>query len=214
MRLLGVDPGLRYTGWGVVECVGNRMFYRASGIITPDVKLPMGQRLWRLHEGLWDVITQQNPHEVAVEETFVNTNPATSLRLGQARGVILMTPARAGLVVAEYSALRIKQAVVGTGRASKEQVAQMVTRLLPGASPRRSDEADALAVAICHAHHRQAPVQAVTSRASAKQVMLPSQRHSPVAPAAAMLARLVAEVGRDSGKATTLPSRPRRRKCR
>ncbi len=153
MRLIGFDPGLRHTGWGVIDTRDNRLRYVADGTIRPRVKQDMAMRLRELHEGLAGVLAAWGPDEAAVEETFVNVNPSSTLKLGQARGVVLLAPALAGLPVAEYSANRIKKAVVGAGHASKEQVQMMVARLLPGCKFSSADAADALAVAICHAHY-------------------------------------------------------------
>jgi crossover junction endodeoxyribonuclease RuvC len=153
MRVLGLDPGLRVTGWGIVDMVDNRLRHVADGVVRSDAELSLAERLLQLHEGVGLVIAQWAPEEAAVEETFVNKNPASTLKLGQARGVVLLAPARAGLPVGEYSPASVKQAVVGTGRAAKEQVQAMVRTLLPGCLVTSPDAADALAVAICHAHH-------------------------------------------------------------
>ena len=153
MRLIGFDPGLRHTGWGVIEAQDNRLRDVADGTIRPPVKRDMASRLRELHEGLAGVLAAWRPDEAAVEETFVNANANSTLRLGQARGVVLLAPALAGVPVAEYSANRIKKAVVGAGHATKEQVQMMVARLLPGCEFSSADAADALAVAICHAHY-------------------------------------------------------------
>lgn len=154
MRVLGLDPGLGITGWGVIEARGNRLLHLASGFVETDASLPLPQRLAALHAALASLIDAWRPDEAAVEETFVNRNPASTLRLGQARGVVLLAPALAGIPVAEYQATAVKRAVVGQGHAAKQQVQAMVRMLLPGAAPGRADAADALAVAICHAHHR------------------------------------------------------------
>lgn len=154
MRILGLDPGLRVTGWGVVEAVGNRLSHVADGTVTSDAGADLAVRLAQLHDGVMAVIDRYHPAEAAVEETFVNKNPISTLKLGQARGVVLLAPARCGLAVAEYTPNAIKKAVVGRGHAEKAQVALMVRTLLPGAAPARADAADALAVAICHAHLR------------------------------------------------------------
>ena len=153
-RLLGIDPGLRFTGWGVVEATGNRLRHIGDGVIATDAAAPVPERLRALHDALTALIAAHRPDEAAVEETYVNRNGAATLKLGYARGVALLAPALAGVPVAEYGAMAVKLAVVGTGGAAKEQVAVMVRRLLPGATLRRADAADALAVAICHAHHR------------------------------------------------------------
>jgi crossover junction endodeoxyribonuclease RuvC len=167
MRLLGLDPGLRRTGWGVIEADGNRLAHVASGVIAPDADAPIAARLAALHDQLAAMIDRLQPDEAAVEETFVNRNPASALKLGLARGVVLLAPARAGLSVAEYAPNRIKKAVAGTGRGQKEQVAAMVTILLPGAAPSGTDAADALAVAICHAHYRSSAMRIERAAAAA-----------------------------------------------
>ncbi len=153
-KLLGIDPGLRFTGWGMIEAAGNRLRHLADGVIGTDLAAGVPERLKALHDALAALIAEHRPDEAAVEETYVNRNGTATLKLGYARGVALLAPARAGIPVIEYGAKAVKLAVVGTGGASKEQVAMMVRRLLPGAAIRRADAADALAVAICHAHHR------------------------------------------------------------
>lgn len=153
MRVLGLDPGLRVTGWGLVDMTDNRLRHLADGVVTSDERRTLAERLAQLHEGVRAVIAQWRPDEAAVEQTFVNKNPESTLKLGQARGVVLLAPALAGLPVGEYSPASVKQAVVGTGRAQKDQVAMMVRTLLPGCLVASPDAADALAVAICHAHH-------------------------------------------------------------
>ncbi|GAB0113833.1 crossover junction endodeoxyribonuclease RuvC [Acidisoma sp. C75] len=154
IRILGIDPGLRFTGWGVVEADGNRLRHIADGVVTTDGEASVPERLRALHAALLALIAEHGPQEAAVEETYVNVNATATLKLGYARGVALLAPAVAGLVVAEYGAKTVKLSVVGTGGADKTQVGLMVRRLLPGATLRRADAADALAVAICHAHHR------------------------------------------------------------
>ncbi|HEX7008047.1 MAG TPA: crossover junction endodeoxyribonuclease RuvC [Alphaproteobacteria bacterium] len=153
MKHLGLDPGLRHTGWGVVESDGNRLRHIANGSVSPDPSLPMAVRLALLHDAIAEIIAVHEPDCAAVEETFVSRNAGSALKLGQARGVVLLAPARAGLPVAEYSANAIKKAVVGVGHADKRQIDMMVRTLLPGCAPASPDAADALAVAICHAHH-------------------------------------------------------------
>jgi crossover junction endodeoxyribonuclease RuvC len=153
-RLLGIDPGLRFTGWGVVEVDGNRLRHVADGVIATDSDANVPERLRVLHDALMALIAEHRPDEAAVEETYVNRNGAATLKLGYARGVALLAPALAGIPVTEYGAKKVKLSVVGTGGADKDQVKDMVRRLLPGALLRRADAADALAVAICHAHHR------------------------------------------------------------
>jgi crossover junction endodeoxyribonuclease RuvC len=157
MRLLGLDPGLRHTGWGVIEAEGNRLVHVANGAISTDSKQSLADRLVQLHEGVLRVITDWSPVAAAVEETFVNKNPASTLKLGQARGVVMLAPASQGLPVAEYAARRVKQSVVGTGTAAKGQIEAMVGMLLAGCEIHGPDAADALAVAICHAHHFNSP---------------------------------------------------------
>lgn len=154
MRLIGFDPGLQTTGWGVIEAVGNRLSYVADGLVSTSPKADLAERLVELHAGLKDVIAEYQPDEAAVEETFVNKNAVSTLKLGQARGIVMLVPALAGLYVAEYLPNLVKKTVVGTGHAQKDQVQMMVKTLLPGAKIAGADSADALAVAICHAHHR------------------------------------------------------------
>jgi len=153
MRLIGLDPGLRLTGWGVIDVDGNRLRHVAHGVVKVPGDQTLAERLCMLFEAIAAVIVEQRPTEAAVEETFVNVNPGSTLKLGQARGVVMLAPARAGLQVFEYSANLVKKSVVGAGHADKRQVAMMVGRLLPGVEA-TADAADALAVAICHAHHR------------------------------------------------------------
>lgn len=154
MRLLGLDPGLRATGWAVIESHGNRLVHIANGVVRSDGASDLARRLVELHDGIAAVIARHLPECAAVEETFVNKNPSSTLKLGQARGVALLVPALAGLEVAEYAPNRIKKSVVGVGHAAKEQIHAMVKILLPGVEIHGPDAADALAVAICHAHMR------------------------------------------------------------
>ena len=154
IRIIGIDPGLRNTGWGVIEAEGSRLSFVACGVLHSDAARSLAERLRQLHEGLAGVLAAHAPHEAAVEETFVNRDPQSALKLGQARGVALLTPAVAGLPVAEYAANLIKKTVVGAGHAEKRQVAMMVKTLLPKSDARVADAADALAIAICHAQHR------------------------------------------------------------
>lgn len=157
IRIIGLDPGLRRTGWGIVESDGVRLSYVASGVITPQTSDDLAYRLRALYEGVTGVIKSFKPSEAAVEETFVNENPRSTLKLGQARGVVLLAPATLGLKVSEYTPNLIKKSVTGTGHAEKQQIEAMVSILLPRASFDSADEADALAVAITHANHRAAP---------------------------------------------------------
>ncbi len=154
IRLLGIDPGLRITGWGLIETDGNRLRHLADGVIATDHTASVPDRLRVLHDALAALIAHHHPDEAAIEETYVNRNGTATLKLGYARGVALLAPALAGIPLTEYGAKAVKRAVVGTGGAAKEQVQMMVRRLLPGAVIGRADAADALAVAICHAHHR------------------------------------------------------------
>lgn len=154
MRILGLDPGLTHTGWGVIDVAGNRLTHVADGRISSPASMNMAQRLARLDAALAEVIATYQPDCAAVEETFVNKNALSALKLGQARGVVLLAPARSGIEVAEYAANLVKKSVVGNGHAEKDQVAMMVRILLCLKDERGSaDAADALAVAICHAHH-------------------------------------------------------------
>lgn len=152
MRPIGLDPGLARTGWGVIESDGARLSFVACGTVRGDARAETAQRLRVLFDGVARAIDEWRPDSAAVEETFVNRNPASALQLGLARGVALLAPARAGLPVAEYHNLTVKKALVGAARADKAQVAAMVRRLLPAARPDSPDASDALAVAICHAH--------------------------------------------------------------
>lgn len=155
LTLLGLDPGLRHTGWGVIAQTGNRLSFVAAGRISPDPDLPMASRLRALAEELGDVVRKYRPDESAIEETFVNKNAASALKLGQARGVAMLTLAQRGLEVSEYAPNRIKQSVTGYGHADKTQIQVMLSMLMPGMGTLPADAADALAVAITHAHHRQ-----------------------------------------------------------
>ncbi len=153
MIILGLDPGLGTTGWGVILAVGNRLSHIANGQISTDAKMPLAERLVTLDRALADVMLEHQPEAAAVEEVFVNTNPQSTLKLGQARGVCLLAAAKAGLNPGEYAARLVKKAIVGVGNADKVQIHAMVSRLLPGVKIIGSDAADALAVAITHAHH-------------------------------------------------------------
>ena len=153
MRLIGLDPGLRLTGWGVIDVEGNRLRHVAHGVVKVAADQTLAERLNDLFECIAGVIKTHRPLEAAVEETFVNVNPGSTLKLGQARGVVMLAPAQHGLPVFEYAANLVKKSVTGAGHADKRQIAMMVGRLLPGVDA-TADAADALAVAICHAHHR------------------------------------------------------------
>ncbi len=154
MRILGLDPGLQHTGWGIIDAEGSRLIFIAAGAVHTDAKEALARRLVAIHDGLKEVIDAHQPDEAAVEETFVNKNPTSTLKLGLARGVVLLTPALYKMPVAEYPANLVKKSIVGTGHAEKAQMAMMVQRLLPMARIDGPDAADALAIAICHAHHR------------------------------------------------------------
>lgn len=156
MRLLGLDPGLQRTGWGLIEVLGNRLHFLEAGIVTTDPAHDLAIRLDALYRGLQEVVARHRPDAAAVEQTVVNVNADSSLKLGHARGVVLLAAAHAGLDVTEYAAKTVKRAVVGTGAAQKRQVAMMVRMLLPGSGRVSGDAADALAVALCHAHHHAA----------------------------------------------------------
>lgn len=153
MRLLGLDPGLQRTGWGMVDAHGNHVRFLAAGVVVTDPERSLAERLDDLYRGLREVLHLHRPDAAAVEETVVNVNAKSSLKLGHARGVVLLVAAHAGLEVAEYASKTVKRAVVGTGGAEKRQVAMMVQTLLPGCGRATADAADALAVALCHAHH-------------------------------------------------------------
>jgi crossover junction endodeoxyribonuclease RuvC len=154
IRILGLDPGLRKTGWGIVLSEGTKLSFVACGCIESDEKRPLAERLMQLHAGIAEVIASFSPDEAAVEETFVNRDPQSALKLGQARGIALVVPAISGLSVGEYAANLVKKTVVGVGHADKKQVQAMIRVLLPKADAKGADAADALAVAICHAQHR------------------------------------------------------------
>jgi len=154
IRIIGIDPGLRRTGWGLIEVEGNRLIYLACGSLATSDKATLSERLLTIHDGLAAVIEQFRPHEAAVEATFVNANAAATLALGQARGIAMLVPARAGLSVAEYAPNVVKKTVIGAGHGEKAQIRMMIGVLLPKADPQSEDAADALAIAVCHAHHR------------------------------------------------------------
>lgn len=154
MRILGIDPGLQKTGWGIVEAVDNRLSFIMCGLIKTDAELTLGERLSQIDHGMSEVLDVWKPDEAAIEETFVNNNPASALKLGCARGVAMVVPAKAGLIVHEYAPNLIKKSIVGNGHATKDQVEMMVRTLIPSVGRALgADEADALAIAICHAHH-------------------------------------------------------------
>jgi crossover junction endodeoxyribonuclease RuvC len=154
IRILGIDPGLRRTGWGVVAADGNRLAFVACGSVQTDDKAALALRLVAIHEGLRRVVAEFRPHEAAVEATFVNRDATATLKLGQARGIALLVPAQAGLSVAEYAPNLVKKTIVGAGHGQKAQIRMMIGVLLPKADPPSEDAADALAIAVTHAHHR------------------------------------------------------------
>lgn len=154
IRILGIDPGLRRTGWGVIDVTGNRLAFVACGTVTSNDKADLASRLAELHRGLSDVLAAWSPEEAAVEQTFVNKDATATLKLGQARGIAMVVPALAGIPVAEYEPNKVKKSVVGAGHAEKNQIHMMIGILLPKADPKTMDAADALAIAITHAHHR------------------------------------------------------------
>ena len=154
VRIIGIDPGLRRTGWGVIESDGHRLGYIASGTVVSQAQDALATRLVQLFEGLNMVLSSWSPGEAAVENTFVNKDAGATLKLGQARGIALVSPALIGLPVSEYAPNMVKKTVVGAGHAGKDQIRAMIGHLLPKANPESEDEADALAIAITHAHHR------------------------------------------------------------
>jgi len=158
IRILGIDPGLRRTGWGVVEVDGNRLSFVACGSVATDDKAALAVRLVTIHDGLVRVVADFRPDEAAAEATFVNRDASATLKLGQARGVALLVPAKAGVPVAEYAPNLVKKTIVGAGHCDKGQIRMMIGVLLPKAVPDSEDAADALAVAVTHAHHRQSAV--------------------------------------------------------
>jgi len=155
VRIIGLDPGLRRTGWGVIETVGNELHFLASGTVTSQTKDELANRLYQLHQGLTQIFSKWLPQEAAVEHTFVNKDAAATLKLGQARAIALLVPAQSGLPVAEYAPNAIKKTVIGVGHGDKQQIHMMVKMLMPLAKFDTDDAADALAIAICHAHSRQ-----------------------------------------------------------
>jgi crossover junction endodeoxyribonuclease RuvC len=155
IRILGIDPGLRRTGWGVVEIFGNRLGFLGCGSVTTRDDESLAVRLVTIHDGLTRVLDEFRPHEAAVEATFVNKDAKATLKLGQARGIAMVVPAKAGVPVAEYAPNLVKKSIVGAGHGDKTQVRMMIGVLLPKADPRSDDAADALAIAVTHAHHRQ-----------------------------------------------------------
>ncbi len=158
IRILGIDPGLRRTGWGVVAVTGNRLTYVACGSIDTDHRTVLAERLVTIHDALARLVTEFRPDEAAVEATFVNRDAVATLKLGQARGIALLVPARAGVPVAEYAPNLVKKTIVGAGHGEKAQIRMMISVLLPKADPASEDAADALAIAVTHAHHRRSTI--------------------------------------------------------
>ena len=154
VRIIGLDPGLRNTGWGVIEAEGSRLSYVADGAVHSDADAPLAERLLQIHSQLLSVLKEFAPDEAAIEETFVNKDARATLKLGQARGAVMLAPAICQIPVSEYAPNVIKKTVVGAGHAEKTQVKHMVKLLLPRAVMKTADSVDALAIAICHAHHR------------------------------------------------------------
>jgi len=163
IRILGIDPGLRRTGWGIVRIEGNRLSFLGCGSLATDDEAALAVRLLAIHDGLRRVVADHGPHEAAVEATFVNRDAAATLKLGQARGIAMLVPAIAGLPVAEYAPNLVKKTIVGAGHCEKVQIRLMVKVLLPTADPQSDDAADALAVAVTHAHHRQSAVSRIAA---------------------------------------------------
>ena len=155
IRIIGIDPGLRRMGWGIIDTLGNSLRFVASGTVLSDGDMDLASRLCQLHDGLADIIHLHQPQEAAVEQTFVNKDAVATLKLGQARGIAMLVPARAGLRVAEYAPNAVKKSVIGVGHGEKQQIHMMLKVLMPKATFKGNDAADALAIAICHAHHRQ-----------------------------------------------------------
>ncbi|MEM6414392.1 MAG: crossover junction endodeoxyribonuclease RuvC [Pseudomonadota bacterium] len=166
IRILGIDPGSRATGWAVIECIGSRLSFVGAGTIRPSRNGGRAERLAEILTSLNTVMDAKSPHEAAVEQTFVNASPRDALVLGEARGIALCAPALRGLPIAEYAANTVKKTVVGKGHADKRQVQAMVRVLLPQSGDQAADAADALAVAICHAHHRAMSVEAIATSSS------------------------------------------------
>jgi crossover junction endodeoxyribonuclease RuvC len=173
IRILGIDPGLRRTGWGVVEIAGNRLSYLGCGSVATNDRDALAARLLAIHDGLMRILDEFRPDEAAVEVTFVSKDARATLKLGQARGVAMVAPARAGVPVAEYAPNLIKKSIVGAGHGDKAQVRMMIGVLLPKADPSSDDAADALAIAVTHAHHRQSVILHAALKLAAPKVVAP-----------------------------------------
>ena len=167
IRILGIDPGLRATGYGLIEQRGSSLAFILCGAIKTGAERPLAERLAAIYRALTELIERERPDEAAIEETFVNRDPQSALKLGQARGIALVVPAKAGVPVAEYAPNLVKKSIVGAGHGEKVQVRMMVGVLLPAADPRSDDAADALAIAVTHAHHRQSVIVTTTLKAAA-----------------------------------------------
>jgi crossover junction endodeoxyribonuclease RuvC len=174
IRILGIDPGLRRTGWGMVTIDGNRLSFLACGSLTTDSTAGLAARLLAIHDGLRQVVHAHAPDEAAVEATIVNKDASATLKLGQARGIAMLVPAIAGVPVAEYAPNLVKKTIVGAGHGEKAQIRMMIGVLLPAADPKSTDAADALAIAVCHAHHRRSPFLQAAGARSARMASLPS----------------------------------------
>lgn len=168
IRILGIDPGLRRTGWGVVTIEGNRLAFLGCGSVATDQRLALANRLVTIHDALMRILDEFRPDEAAVEATFVNKDAKATLKLGQARGIAMVVPAKAGVPVAEYAPNLVKKTIVGAGHGDKAQVRMMIGVLLPRADPQSDDAADALAIAVTHAHHRQSAVLHAALKAAAR----------------------------------------------
>ena len=164
IRILGIDPGLRRTGWGIVEIAGNRLAFLGCGSVTTHERDTLAARLVVIHDGLLRILDEFRPDEAAVEATFVNKDAKATLKLGQARGIAMVVPAKAGVPVSEYAPNLVKKSIVGAGHGDKTQVRMMIGVLLPKANPSSDDAADALAIAVTHAHHRQSVVLKVAAQ--------------------------------------------------
>lgn len=183
IRILGIDPGLRRTGWGAIEVVGSAVHFLGSGTVFSDGDDDLAPRLRQLYDGLTAILERIAPHEAAVEQTFVNRDAGATLKLGHARGIALLVPAQAGISVGEYAPNAVKKAIVGAGHGDKQQIRMMVKVLLPKATFESDDAADALAIALCHAHHRTSPLAVAAGKR--KRGVDPAALHPRIAAALA-----------------------------
>src|ERR1700755_940837 len=193
VRILGIDPGLRRTGWGVIESEGNRLTFVGCGSVEPPNDLPLASRLLAIHEGLAAVLSNFRPAEAAVEQTFANKDGVATLKLGQARGIAMLAPAMFGISVSEYAPNQVKKTVVGAGHADKNQILVMLKLLLPKAEPNSPDAADALAIAITHAHHRASAALRLKVGGRCGSPPSPPPRHPGVSPGQPRLSSLAAK---------------------